>query len=111
MPAEGGEIPGTAMAVSPSGSTQTPRLERRKEITKRVPDEWRNRGEFRHRGRTQPGSESRGGAAERGERFGQRSGARDDKTRSTERPPDPNSPFAKLLLLKARLEEKNNNDG
>jgi ATP-dependent RNA helicase SUPV3L1/SUV3 len=31
--------------------------------------------------------------------------------RSSERLPDPNSPFAKLLALKAQLEEKNNQDG
>lgn len=31
--------------------------------------------------------------------------------RSSERLPDPNSPFAKLLVLKAQLEEKNNQDG
>jgi hypothetical protein len=52
-------------------------------------------------------SDNRGSAAERGERLG----ARADKPPSKERLPDPDSPFAKLLLLKARLEEKNNKEG
>jgi ATP-dependent RNA helicase SUPV3L1/SUV3 len=43
-----------------------------------------------------------------GERREGRFGAREKKP--SERPPDPDSPFAKLLVLKARLEEKNNQD-
>jgi ATP-dependent RNA helicase SUPV3L1/SUV3 len=30
--------------------------------------------------------------------------------KSYDRPPDPNSPFAKLLVLKASMEEKNKQD-
>ena len=57
------------------------------------------------RGRKQAGEQNRGGIGERREgRFGA-----SEKKRS-ERPPDPDSPFAKLLVLKARLEEKNNHD-
>src|SRR6202040_1389943 len=57
------------------------------------------------RGRKQAGEQNRGGTGERREG---RIGAREKKP--SERPPDPDSPFAKLLVLKARLEEKNNHD-
>ncbi|MGH6846741.1 MAG: helicase-related protein [Methylocella sp.] len=54
------------------------------------------------RGRTQAGGQNRGGMGERREgRFGPK------EKKSSERAPDPDSPFAKLLVLKARLEEKN----
>ncbi|MGB7045265.1 MAG: hypothetical protein WBD65_10280, partial [Methylocella sp.] len=57
------------------------------------------------RGRKHAGEQNRGGTGERREG---RVGAREKKP--SERPPDPDSPFAKLLALKARLEEKNNHD-
>jgi len=54
-----------------------------------------------HRGHNQGGEQNRGGAGERREiRFGP------TEKKTNERPPDPDSPFAKLLVLKARLEEK-----
>ncbi|MGB6325282.1 MAG: helicase, partial [Methylocella sp.] len=57
------------------------------------------------RGRKHAGEQNRGGTGERREgRFGAR------EKKPSERPPDPDSPFAKLLALKARLEEKNNHD-
>ncbi len=57
------------------------------------------------RGRKQGGEQNRDGTSER---EGGRSIAREKKP--SERPLDPDSPFAKLLVLKARLEEKNNQD-
>ncbi len=58
-----------------------------------------------HRGRKQAGELNRGGPGDRSEG---RLGERERKPR--ERPLDPDSPFAKLLVLKARLEQKNNPD-
>ncbi|MCI0735648.1 MAG: helicase, partial [Beijerinckiaceae bacterium] len=69
----------------------------------------RARSGVRHRSRHQAGGQNRKKVAERQERRGGHPGATD--TRSGERPPDPNSPFAKLLVLKARMEEKNNPEG
>jgi ATP-dependent RNA helicase SUPV3L1/SUV3 len=57
-----------------------------------------------HRGRKHAGEQNRPGVAEQGERRGERFGTREK--RQSERPPDPDSPFAKLLVLKAQLEEK-----
>ena len=57
-----------------------------------------------HRGRKPAGEQNRPGVAEQGERRGERFGTREK--RPSERPPDPDSPFAKLLVLKAQLEEK-----
>ena len=57
-----------------------------------------------HRGRGHEGEHKRPGTGEQGERRGERFGAREK--RPSERPPDPDSPFAKLLVLKAQLEEK-----
>jgi ATP-dependent RNA helicase SUPV3L1/SUV3 len=100
-----------AIADTPSGSAQTAAHERGREA-KRAPDERERRGRSeRPRGRMAARSDNRGSAAERGEQLGQRLGARADKPPSKERLPDPDSPFAKLLLLKARLEEKNNKEG
>ena len=57
------------------------------------------------RGRWQAGEQNRSAAAGKpGEGRGERFGAREK--RPAERPLDPNSPFAKLLVLKAQLEEK-----
>jgi ATP-dependent RNA helicase SUPV3L1/SUV3 len=72
------------------------------------------RGPSRPRFEGQRGIRDGGGGADRNgqtERRHERgaSFASPDK-RSNERPPDPNSPFAKLLVLKARLEEKNKQD-
>ncbi|MGH6841100.1 MAG: helicase-related protein, partial [Methylocella sp.] len=53
-----------------------------------------------HRSRNQEREQHRGGEDERREiRFG-------GEKKTNERPPDPDSPFAKLLVLKARLQEK-----
>jgi ATP-dependent RNA helicase SUPV3L1/SUV3 len=57
------------------------------------------------RGWKPSGEQNRGGMDERKEQRGAYPGAK--KKRQSDRPPDPNSPFAKLLVLKARLEEKN----
>jgi ATP-dependent RNA helicase SUPV3L1/SUV3 len=57
------------------------------------------------RGWKHSGAQNRGGMDERKEQRGAHPGAK--KKRQSDRPPDPNSPFAKLLVLKARLEEKN----
>jgi len=51
-----------------------------------------------HRGRRPPGRSDSKLTEERGERFGAK--------RAGDRQPDPDSPFAKLLVLKAQLEEK-----
>lgn len=63
------------------------------------------RSESRRGGWKQPGDKSRLASQERG--GPQRLAAAKEKKHG-EKPPDPNSPFAKLLELKARLEEKNN---
>ncbi|MEJ0092168.1 MAG: helicase-related protein [Methylocella sp.] len=71
------------------------------------------------RGQARPGFEgqrdrrdgsapNRGGEAER--RHGRGASFTPAEKRSNERPPDPNSPFAKLLVLKARMEEQNKQD-
>jgi ATP-dependent RNA helicase SUPV3L1/SUV3 len=57
-----------------------------------------------HRGRGQAGGPARGDTDQRKEGRGERFAAKEK--RLSERPPDPDSPFAKLLVLKARLEEK-----
>lgn len=67
---------------------------------------WLRRQEKQHAGRESAGRDER-----RGERHSERPGSRDSRSRPGERPPDPNSPFAKLLALKAQLEEKNNPKG
>ena len=54
-------------------------------------------------GRNRPGEQNRGGPDERREGRGERLAVREKRP---ERPPDPDSPFAKLLALKVRLEEK-----
>jgi ATP-dependent RNA helicase SUPV3L1/SUV3 len=100
IPVEGGETP-AASADSQRGFEHRALRDRRQDSGERRPVEQQARGELR-------GKENRGGANEHGERPGERFAPRDNKSRPSERPPDPNSPFAKLLLLKARLEEKNN---
>jgi ATP-dependent RNA helicase SUPV3L1/SUV3 len=57
-----------------------------------------------HRGRRQGGGQARGNPGERKEGGGERFAVKEK--RLSDRPPDPDSPFAKLLVLKARLEEK-----
>jgi ATP-dependent RNA helicase SUPV3L1/SUV3 len=106
----GAESPGSegagraALADVQTGSRRSALQDRRKDGGERGGGEQRPRFGG-HRGRKQAGEQSRGGAGERGEgRFGAR------EKRPSERPPDPDSPFAKLLVLKARLEEKNNQD-
>jgi ATP-dependent RNA helicase SUPV3L1/SUV3 len=108
VPPEGGGMLGEPIADSQSSLAQLPLHDLRKENGAHAADEQRAHRGVRHKGRMQVGSGNRNKADERGERLGERLDTRDNKTRSSERPPDPNSPFAKLLLLKARLEEKNN---
>jgi ATP-dependent RNA helicase SUPV3L1/SUV3 len=108
VPPEGGGMLGEPIADSQSSLAQLPLHDLRKENGAHAADEQRAHRGVRHKGRMQVGSGNRNKADERGERPGERLDTRDNKTRSSERPPDPNSPFAKLLLLKARLEEKNN---
>jgi ATP-dependent RNA helicase SUPV3L1/SUV3 len=96
-----GEEAGTGVQT---GSRQNALQDRRKDGGERGGGEQRPRFGG-HRGRKQAGEQNRGGTGERREgRFGAR------EKKPSERPPDPDSPFAKLLVLKARLEEKNNQD-
>jgi len=64
-------------------------------------------------GRRQEKLRGGGESAGRPDRYGERHEERLDTKRKkpAERPPDPNSPFAKLLILKAQLEKKNNPNG
>ncbi len=111
MPPDGEKLLPAAITGSLSGSEQTALNDRREESVARARDERRTYGGVHHKGRMQARRTNRASADERGERLGEHTGTRDNKTRSSERPPDPNSPFAKLLVLKARLEEKNNPEG
>jgi ATP-dependent RNA helicase SUPV3L1/SUV3 len=94
-----------ALAGGQTGSPQNVLQVRRKDGGERAESDRRPRigGQ---RGRKPAGEQNRGGTGERREgRFG----AHEKKpSERPERPPDPDSPFAKLLVLKARLEEKNN---
>ncbi|MGH6837627.1 MAG: helicase-related protein [Methylocella sp.] len=96
---DGGGAGKAALADARSESRPNAPQERRKDSGARGGEQ---RPRFRaHRGQIKGGEQNRGGAGERREiRFG----PSDKKT--NERPPDPDSPFAKLLALKARLEEK-----
>ncbi|MGH6848424.1 MAG: hypothetical protein ACREC0_13610 [Methylocella sp.] len=90
-----------ALADAQTGSRPNALQDRRKDGGERGVGEQRPRFGG-HRGQNQAGEQNRGGAGERREgRFGAR------ERKPSERPPDPDSPFAKLLALKARLEEKN----
>ncbi len=107
VPAEspGGEMAGkAALAEVQTGSRRNAFQDRRKDGGKLGGGE--QRPHFGgHQGRKQGRAQNRSGTSERSEgRFGAR------EKRPSERPPDPDSPFAKLLVLKARLEEKNNQD-
>jgi ATP-dependent RNA helicase SUPV3L1/SUV3 len=98
----GGEGTGkVALADAQTGSRRNALQDRRKDGVERGGREQRPRFGV-YRGQNQAGEQNRGGTGERREG---RSGARERKP--SERPPDPDSPFAKLLALKARLEEKN----
>jgi ATP-dependent RNA helicase SUPV3L1/SUV3 len=101
----GGEGAGKAtLAEVQIGSSRNALQDRRKDGGERGGGEQRPRFGG-HRGRKQAGEQNRGGTGERREgRFDAR------EKKPSERPPDPDSPFAKLLVLKARLEEKNNQD-
>jgi ATP-dependent RNA helicase SUPV3L1/SUV3 len=93
-----------ALADVQTGSRRNALQDRRKDGGERGEGEQRPRFGGQ-RGRKQAGEQNRGGTGERREgRFGAR------EKRPSERPPDPDSPFAKLLVLKARLEEKNNQE-
>jgi ATP-dependent RNA helicase SUPV3L1/SUV3 len=101
----GGEGAGkAALADVQTGSRQNALQDRRKDVGEQ--GEGKPRPRFGgQRGRKQAGEQNRGGTAEHREgRFGAR------EKKPSERPPDPDSPFAKLLVLKAQLEEKNNQD-
>jgi ATP-dependent RNA helicase SUPV3L1/SUV3 len=88
-----------ALAGAPSESRPNALQERRKDSGARGGDQRPRFGA--HRGYSQGGEQNRGGVGERREiRFGP------SEKKTNERPPDPDSPFAKLLVLKARLEEK-----
>jgi ATP-dependent RNA helicase SUPV3L1/SUV3 len=101
----GGEGNGKAvLADVQTGSERVALQDRRKDGGERGGGERRPRFGG-HRGPKQAREQNRGGTGERREgRFGAR------EKKPSERPPDPDSPFAKLLVLKARLEEKNNQD-
>ncbi|HEY8032503.1 MAG TPA: helicase-related protein [Methylocella sp.] len=107
---------GTAAAEPPAGegagkeALAEVRLQRNAIQDRRKEGGERGGGEQRprfggQRGRKPAGEQHRGGAGELRER-----GLSAREKKLTERPPDPDSPFAKLLPLKARLEEKNNQD-
>jgi ATP-dependent RNA helicase SUPV3L1/SUV3 len=101
----GEEAGKAALAGVQTGSRQNILQDRRKDGGERRDSEQRPRFGG-HRGRKQAGDQNRGGTGERREgRFGA------SEKKPVERPPDPDSPFAKLLVLKARLEEKNNQEG
>jgi ATP-dependent RNA helicase SUPV3L1/SUV3 len=102
----GDEVAGkAALADVQTGSRRNALQDRRKDGGERGGSEQRPRFGGNH-GRKQGGEQNRSGTSERSEGgFGAR-----EKKKSGERPPDPDSPFAKLLVLKARLEEKNNHD-
>jgi ATP-dependent RNA helicase SUPV3L1/SUV3 len=87
-----------------TGSRRKALQDRRKDGSEREEGEPRPRFGAQ-RGRKQAGEQNRGGTGEGREG---RIAAREKNP--SERPPDPDSPFAKLLVLKARLEEKNNQD-
>jgi ATP-dependent RNA helicase SUPV3L1/SUV3 len=97
----GGEGAGkVALADAQTGSRPNAHQDRRKDGGERGEGEQRPRFGG-HRGQNQAGEQNRDGTGERGEgHFGAR------ERKPSERPPDPDSPFAKLLALKARLEEK-----
>ena len=110
--------PGETHAVEPPDSAETakaalarqqpapppkPFKSRHKDAGERGAGEQRQRSGG-YRGRTHAGGHNRGGMDEHGEGHGVQFGGK-EKQRS-ERPPDPDSPFAKLLVLKALLEEQ-----
>ncbi|HEX3495757.1 MAG TPA: helicase-related protein [Methylocella sp.] len=98
---QGGEGAGkAALADAQTGSRPNDLQVRRKDGGERGGGEQRPRFGGR-RCQNQAGEQKRDGTGERRE---DRFGARERK--SSERPPDPDSPFAKLLALKARLEGK-----
>ena len=107
-PLEGRAILGEPIADSQSSAPHAALHRWGNESDARARDEKRSHGGVRHKGRMRARNEHRHNADERVERPRERAGARDNKTCPSERLPDPNSPFAKLLVLKARLEEKNN---
>ena len=101
----GGEGAGkAALADAQTGSRRNALQDRRKDGGERGECEQRPRFGGQ-RGRKQVREQNRGGTGEGREgRFGAR------EKKPSERPPDPDSPFAKLLVLKARLEEKNSQE-
>jgi ATP-dependent RNA helicase SUPV3L1/SUV3 len=100
-----------AAAFHESGSGQVPLHDVQSDAGAPRTGEPRARTWGRRHEKQQAGRASAGREDKRGERQDERPASRDNKTRPGERPPDPNSPFAKLLILKARLEEKNNPKG
>jgi ATP-dependent RNA helicase SUPV3L1/SUV3 len=107
MPAQHPEISKGAIDEPRCGSGLAPHGQHREAGAPRIGEPRAKTWARRHE--KMPGDRERIGRADkRGDRQAEHLSQRDNKTRPGERPPDPNSPFAKLLLLKARLEEKNN---
>jgi ATP-dependent RNA helicase SUPV3L1/SUV3 len=95
-------------AAAPAGASSEGRQNGHKDG--RPPNRSPAKGRFEgQRDRREGGGPSRSSEERRhGHGHGAQFGA--NEKRSSERAPDPNSPFAKLLVLKARLEEKNRPD-
>jgi ATP-dependent RNA helicase SUPV3L1/SUV3 len=103
-PPGGGEALAAAIAGKQSAPNPSAVHDRRMDTSERGMSEPCNGA--RSPVRRQAGERNRCSIDERRERRGGR--VETKETRQNERLPDPNSPFAKLLVLKARLEEKNN---
>jgi ATP-dependent RNA helicase SUPV3L1/SUV3 len=104
-----GELPGIAGTGKEAGEGQqqggsppTAFKDRHRRGSERGGSEQRQRSNQRRPGQAAEQNRSRPEERKtgRGERFDVR------EKRPSERPPDPNSPFAKLLVLKARMEEQ-----
>jgi ATP-dependent RNA helicase SUPV3L1/SUV3 len=105
-PPQEGEKSTAALGELQCDSGQAP-YEKHRETRAPRSGEPRAKPWVRRQEKQQTGGESVSRADKRRDRHPEQLDHRDSKTRPSERPPDPNSPFAKLLLLKARLEEKN----
>ncbi|HET6375583.1 MAG TPA: hypothetical protein VFF88_06005, partial [Methylocella sp.] len=94
-----------AKSCDPQGVALLPEAARQESAGRRDAAGGGMRSESRRGGWKQPGDKIRPASQERG---GPPRLAAAKEKKHGEKPPDPNSPFAKLLELKARLEEKNN---
>ncbi|MCI0467177.1 MAG: helicase, partial [Beijerinckiaceae bacterium] len=114
LPAEGHAMPAAAgdAQAAPHGETQSAgsddnaRQAGQEHAGERERHMPRPRGGARRRDRQQAGEQNRNEAGNRKEWRSEHASRKETKPNG--KPPDPNSPFAKLLLLKARMEEKNN---